>query len=118
MLIGKTQNNAYMHVFVNTTSIKKYEKEKATNKWLHIMFSSISHEFRTPLNAFINAVELIDLSFSQLQTNYKLLGIEDQELQNKNAKFTQLLEKNIQTARISSKTLLSLIEDILDFAKK
>jgi len=49
--------NSYMHVFIDNTNIKKLEKEKATNKWLHIMFSSISHEFRTPLNAFSNAIE-------------------------------------------------------------
>ena len=57
-----------MHVFINTSSVKKLEKEKATNKCLRIMFSSISHEFRTPLNAFMNAVELLKLNFATLKT--------------------------------------------------
>ena len=52
--------NAFMHVFVSTTDIKKLEKEKATNKCLHIMFSSVSHEFRTPLNSFENALTLLE----------------------------------------------------------
>ena len=61
MLSGILQNNAYLHVFVNISSIKRLEKVRATNKCLHIMFASISHEFRTPLNAFINAVDLIKI---------------------------------------------------------
>ena len=59
---GSLANNSFLHVFVNVSSIKRFEKERATNKCLHIMFASISHEFRTPLNAFMNAVDLIQLN--------------------------------------------------------
>ena len=61
-LSGSLANNSFLHVFVNVSSIKRLEKERATNKCLHIMFASISHEFRTPLNAFMNAVDLIQLN--------------------------------------------------------
>jgi len=59
--------NAFMHIFVNTTLTKTLEKEKATNKCLNIMFSSVSHEFRTPINAFSNAVYLLEYNFDILQ---------------------------------------------------
>lgn len=59
--------HAFMHVFVDTTAVSKLEKAKATSRCLHIMFSSISHEFRTPLNIFANAVELVGLNFGKLR---------------------------------------------------
>jgi len=31
------------------------------------MFSSVSHEFRTPINAFSNAVDLLEYNFAILQ---------------------------------------------------
>ena len=68
-----------MHVFVNTSSIKKYEKEKAINKCLHIMFSSISHEFRTPLNAFMNSTELVEISYEAIMSAIEPLSITDQK---------------------------------------
>ena len=62
----ETWNNSLMHVFLNTTQVKKYEKEKALNKCLQLMFSSVSHEFRTPLNAFSNALNLLEINDSTL----------------------------------------------------
>lgn len=59
--------NAFMHVFINLTSMKKLEKEKATNKCLHIMFSSVSHEFRTPINAFTSALTLLHANTERLK---------------------------------------------------
>ena len=46
--------------------MKQYEKERATNKCLQIMFSSVSHEFRTPLNTFSNAITLLNSNISQI----------------------------------------------------
>lgn len=54
-------------MFVDTTTIKEYEKEKATNKCLHTMFSSVSHEFRTPINAISNTIELISINFNKIK---------------------------------------------------
>ena len=113
--------HALMHVFVNVSSVKKLEKVKATNKWLHIMFSSISHEFRTPLNAFMNALTLIKINFEAVEA----------ALDDKTAALTSVvksrdsLHRNITTASVSSKVrkfvadcvVASLTEDILDFAK-
>ena len=105
-----------MHVFVDITNVKRLEKEQTTNRCLHIMFSSISHEFRTPLNAFANAVDLININFDMIE---KVL--ERIELNREDSTSIQLwsdyINRSIMTSKISSKTLLYLTEDILDFAK-
>ena len=85
------------------------------------MFSSISHEFRTPLNAFMNALTLIKINFEAVEA----------ALDDKTAALTSVvksrdsLHRNITTASVSSKVrkfvadcvVASLTEDILDFAK-
>ena len=59
--------SAYLHVFSDITSLKQFEKQKATNKVMHIMFSSVSHELRTPLNWFANSLNLIEDNFRDLK---------------------------------------------------
>ena len=54
---------SFMHVFINTTEVKRLEKEKANRKYQHMMFASLSHELRTPLNAFLNSLNLIQFTF-------------------------------------------------------
>ena len=60
--------------------LNKLEKEKATNKWLHVMFSSISHEFRTPINAFTGALSLIELMVESLQNNFDVPEVKRSEI--------------------------------------
>jgi signal transduction histidine kinase len=107
-------SQAFMHVFVNTTNIHKLEKEKATNKWMHIMFSSISHELRTPINAFFNANEMIKFGLNIIKES-----IDGDHIKNMaNVKrMVEIIDKNVKIASVSSDLLLSLTEDILDFAK-
>jgi signal transduction histidine kinase len=57
---------SFMHVFIDTTSIRKLEEQRAKNKCQQLMFSSISHEFRTPINAFSNSINLIDLTLEKV----------------------------------------------------
>ena len=68
----ESYQQSFIHVFVSTTYVKNYEKEKATNKALHLMFSSVSHEFRTPLNAFTNSLILIEGNYQQLLKNLNM----------------------------------------------
>mmetsp|Transcript_34736 Transcript_34736/g.34387 ORF Transcript_34736/g.34387 Transcript_34736/m.34387 type:complete len:99 (+) Transcript_34736:642-938(+) len=69
------------------------------------MFSSISHEFRTPLNSFKNAIEMC-------------MAIEKKELADpRNKDVNDHFDNNLRIASISSRILSSLVEDILDFAK-
>jgi signal transduction histidine kinase len=81
------------------------------------MFSSISHEFRTPINAFSNSIHLLESNLADLRHDFK------NELQTSSsfkASFDSKMEQNkkfIKIGKISSKLLLNLTEDILDLAK-
>jgi signal transduction histidine kinase len=55
-----------MHVFTDTTNIIKLEEAKNDMKCRDIMFTSVSHEFRTPLNAIINSLSFVNGSFREL----------------------------------------------------
>lgn len=50
----------YMHVFIDNTDILKLEEANNNIKLQKVMFASISHEFRTPLNAIMNSYNFID----------------------------------------------------------
>jgi signal transduction histidine kinase len=108
-------SKTYMHVFINTTNIHRLEKAKATNKCMQIMFSSISHELRTPINAFMNANEMIDFSVDNI-----IKWVEENQQCKCTSlinKMTSIIKKNTHIASVSSNLLLNLTEDILDFAK-
>lgn len=62
-----------MHVFINNTNVKNYEKERTTNKCFNMLISSISHEFRTPINAFKNSLALIKLNKVELKNAIKTM---------------------------------------------
>jgi len=57
---------SFMHVFVDVTDTKKYEQQRTVNELLHLMFSSVSHEFRTPLNAFTNSLFMLEANYKQV----------------------------------------------------
>ena len=109
-------NNAYMHVFINTTHIKKLANAKATNEWLRVMFSSISHEFRTPINAFSNALSLLESNNDAVDKLVKVQPMSRRSV-TEVSKMVDLNRKFLRICDISSKLLLSLTEDILDMAK-
>ena len=110
-------NNSFIHVFINTTAVKQFEMEKTRNEVLHLMFSNISHEFRTPINAFSNSMSLIELGYQEF-----LLKIEDSVYDSIKKDLIPLRQKEInenlfKICKISTTSLLSLVEDILDLAK-
>ena len=49
----------WMHVFIDTSAFIKLEEANNNIKCQKIMFASVSHEFRTPLNSIINSNEWI-----------------------------------------------------------
>ena len=61
---------AFMHLFVNITQIKKLEEERANRKWQQIMFTSLSHDMRTPLNTFSNSLQLIRIWLNELKSKF------------------------------------------------
>jgi signal transduction histidine kinase len=46
---GRTK--ACLHVFSDVSSIQELEEDRAISKYTKIMLASVSHEFRTPVNA-------------------------------------------------------------------
>ena len=55
--------DSYMHVFIDNTNVIKLEEAKNNIKCQKIMFTSASHEFRTPLNSITNSFDIILDSF-------------------------------------------------------
>ena len=65
--------DSYVHMFINTTQVKKLAEERANRECQQIMFASLSHDMRTPLNAFTNSLQLLHFCIDQLVksfTNY------------------------------------------------
>ena len=60
MEVDWEDKHCFMHVFVDTTDFVKLEEANNNIKCQKIMFTSASHEFRTPLNAISNSFSLIE----------------------------------------------------------
>jgi signal transduction histidine kinase len=97
----------FMNVFSDNTAILKLERATNNIRMQKVMFTSVSHEFRTPLNAIINSFGFIKSSFESLPEEIKSI-IGQQEKQ---------ITKFIKIGATSSTLLLSLIEDILNLSK-
>ena len=109
----ENNKSSVMHVFVNTSKIRKLERVKAESKCQQLMFACISHEFRTPLNAFMNSLQLIEINIEEIKYHLQNISWNKKDFSmcfNQFAKF-------IKIGKVSSKLLLNLIEDILDLAK-
>jgi signal transduction histidine kinase len=109
--------NSFMHVFINTTDVQKLENAKAKNQWLHILFSSLSHELRTPINAFMNANQMIKYTSGKIRETIVKKTQNKFNWANDVIGLIDRIDKNIKVAAISSNLLMNLTEDILDFAK-
>ena len=105
-----------MHIFVDTTSIKKLEEEKAKSSCQNIMLASVSHEFRTPLNAFDNSLQLIKLKLEELMSNIPNTNKEEGILM-KLKPIEASIQKFLKMGEVSSRLLMHLVEDILDLGK-
>ena len=109
--------DSFIHVFVNTTTIKKFETEKARNEWLQLMFSCVSHEFRTPINAFMNSIQFLESNYQTMVT--KLYSWVDNKLAKEvlSRHVKESNDKFFKIWKISTTNLMWLVEDILDLAK-
>ena len=77
------------------------------------MFTSLSHDMRTPLNAITNSLQLIGFTVEDMRKKLS-------KLEEANRVCSQLyprFERFIMIGDISSCLLLNLVEDILDLAK-
>ena len=91
--------------------------EKTRNQVLHLMFSNVSHEFRTPINAFSNSISIIESGYQDFlsKINNRAYASIKEELISHRQK--EINEKLFKICKISTTNLLSLVEDILDLAK-
>ena len=103
-------NPSYMHVFIDITDIQKLEEANNNIRCQKIMFASVSHEFRTPLNAIMHSYSFID---DQLQSIKK----GDFKSENEQDKTFARINKFLKMGKNSSILLLSLVEDILSLSK-
>ena len=108
-----SNKDSFMHSFIDTSQVRKLEEVRATNKCQQTMFASVSHEFRTPINAFSNSLLLVKMKVDEIQQKLRELpGAYD-----KVSTSFQKIDKFIKIGEVSSKLLLVLVEDILDSAK-
>ncbi|CAI2360382.1 unnamed protein product [Moneuplotes crassus] len=109
---------AYMHVFVDITDFIKLEEAKNSIKCQKIMFTSASHEFRTPLNSITNSFDIV---FDSFKTIEKIGHPYFSQLQGRNQiifdEGLQTLSKFVKIGKNSSMLLLTLVEDVLNLAK-
>ena len=77
------------------------------------MFTSLSHDMRTPLNSITNSFHLIGYTIEDMKK--KIAKFE--ALENTCNPYYPKLEKYIKVGEISSYLLQNLVEDILDLAK-
>jgi hypothetical protein len=66
MKVGWKGKPCFMHVFFVNEDILNLEKANNNIKLQKIMFASVSHEFRTPLNAIIHSFSLTKGLFEKL----------------------------------------------------
>jgi signal transduction histidine kinase len=75
------------------------------------MIANVSHEFRTPLNAIISSENMNEIKIRELK-----VAVEKKQWK-KVALLVEPIAKNVKTSKVSSKLLLSLVNDILDLAR-
>ena len=108
-------SDSFMHIFIDTTNVKKLGEIRARNSCQQIMFASVSHEFRTPLNVFENSLNLIKIKLDVILEDIKpYLKV---RIINKTKKNSNSIDKFITMRKIQSKLLMNLVEDILDLEK-
>ena len=107
---------AIMHVFIDTTNILKLEQANNNIKWHKIMFASVSHEFRTPLNAILNSNNIVAQAFEAIiqSVNNKVL---DQEMKSTLDSNSLMIKKFSRIGKHSCELLLALVEDVLNLSK-
>lgn len=82
-----------MFVFTNVSADKELQRELVMKEYSQIMFTSINHELRTPINAIQNSLQILKPFLSPIAIQY------------------------FEICESSSKFLLSLVNDTLDFAQ-
>ncbi|CAG9327242.1 unnamed protein product [Blepharisma stoltei] len=91
------EQDAVLLTVSNANHIIEYEKTVSDSKLKNVLLRSISHELRTPINSIIFLVESIKEEYS--------------------ASGNEKLQSKLNIISVSSKILLSLVNDLLDYSK-
>lgn len=61
-LSSHTEEDLTKYVFVlrDISLEKRLQREKVTQQYLQVMFASISHDFRTPINVIMNCIRCLE----------------------------------------------------------
>ena len=80
------------------------------------MLASVSHEFRTPMNAFDNSLQLIKMKVEEMMTCLAN-NIQEISIMKKIESIEASIQKFMKMGSVSSQLLMHLVEDILDLGK-
>lgn len=98
---------SFMHVFIDNTDIVRLEEATNNIKCQKIMFASVSHEFRTPLNAIMNSFKFIADSFRKLQESLLVKNSSKLLISNEENKKTDIFvnKQQITQQRLNSNSV-------------
>ena len=82
-----------------------------------MMLSSISHEFRTPINAFKSALMLLDISAYEMEKHMIRLEQVDNEVKSEMEATLVTNKRYVDICKISSSILENHTENIIDVVK-
>ena len=82
-----------------------------------MMLSSISHEFRTPINAFKSALMLLDISANEMEKHMIRLEQVDNEVKSEMQATLVSNKRYVDICKISSSILENHTENIIDVVK-
>jgi len=102
---------SFLHVFIDTTNIVKLEQANNNIKLQKIMFTSVSHEFRNPLNAIINASKVVECFFDKIKNSPEKSYKQEIKMH------ADKIKKFISIGKTASELLLALVEDVLNLSK-
>ena len=100
-----------MCLMSDVTSVKNFQAEQARNHYQRQMISSVSHEFRTPLNAIMHNSKFLETQLKTLAKNVARSSEGD---------FSDCFERlgGINSSiKVSSKLMMLLVNDILDLGR-
>ncbi|CDW81611.1 histidine kinase-dna gyrase b-and hsp90-like domain containing protein [Stylonychia lemnae] len=101
--IGDGDQKFVLTTIRDQSSWLEIEKQKNLSQLQTIAFASAAHEFRNPLNAIIQSLQLIDSSSDSNHSS--------------NSSTNNQRQQYLQTALNSSQLMLYLVNDILDFSQ-
>ena len=107
----------YIHIFINKTFEKHLTIEKDKHELLQCTLSWVFNELKTPINYFSNSIYLLESNYNSLLKNIKEINNEDLKEKIISERLMDSNEQFFNVWKISTISLLSLIENFIDLSK-